>query len=104
MIRRECTWPVLDALTASMTTISPGSTSRTYSASMMSNADGFGGDDERVPFRPMARGRNPAWSRAAISLSSVRMTMENAPSHLRERFADLVDLIGLACSGRSDAG
>ena len=33
-----------------------------------------------LPFRPMARGRNPAWSRAAMSPLSVRITSENAPS------------------------
>ena len=72
----------------SMTKISPGAMSRTYSAPTMSKAHdsdatthvgverpGAGGSV------PSASGRNPFGSRAAISASSVRMTSENAPRH-----------------------
>ena len=72
----------------STTTISPGLTSRTYSAPTMSNAHVSDATTQACwsrpgagASRPRASGRKPDGSRAAIRASSVRMASENAPSH-----------------------
>ena len=61
-------------------TISPGSTSRTYSASIKSNAHVSDATTHASPKRPSASGRKPRGSRIATSASGVRKSIENAPS------------------------
>ena len=64
-------------------TISPGSTSRTNSAPMMSRAQVSDDSTQASPVRPSISGRTPSGSRTPISLERVMATIEKAPSTRR---------------------
>ena len=66
-----------------ITTISPGSISRTNSAPMMSSAQVSELSAQPSPTRPSTSGRTPSGSRTPISLVRVMATTENAPSTRR---------------------
>ena len=63
-----------------MTTISPGSISRTYFASIRSKAQVSEAITQASCNRPSASGRKPRGSRIAINSFGVRKSIENAPS------------------------
>ena len=63
-----------------ITTISPGSISRMYLASIKSKAHVSDATTHASPKRPSASGRNPRGSRIAINSRGVRNNIENAPS------------------------
>jgi hypothetical protein len=67
-----------------ITTISPGSISRTNSAPMMSSAQVSELSAQVLsPSRPRTSGRTPSGSRTPMSLVRVMATTENAPSTRR---------------------
>ncbi len=68
---------------SSITTISPGSTSRRNSAPMMSSAQVSDDRTQPSPSRPITSGRTPSGSRTPISFERVIATTENAPSTRR---------------------
>ena len=68
---------------APIMTISPGSTSRTNSASMMSKAQVSEARIQASPSRPSTSGRTPSGSRTPISASCDSATSEYAPSTWR---------------------
>ena len=74
----------------STTTSSPGSTSRTYSASIRSRAQVSEAMIVAPSSRPMTSGRKPQGSRAATSASGVRNRSEKAPITLDEAGGDRV--------------
>ena len=61
---------------APIVTISPGSTSRTYSAPMMSSAQVSDARIQPSPIRPSTKGRTPSGSRTPISAVLVIATRE----------------------------
>ncbi len=64
-------------------TISPGSTSRTNSAPMMSRAQVSEASTQPSPTFPSISGRTPSGSRTPMSLERVMATIEKAPSTRR---------------------
>jgi hypothetical protein len=73
----------LSTCPCSQITISPGSTSRTNSAPMMSSAQVSEASTQPSPIRPSISGRTPSASRTPISLVRVMATIEKAPSTRR---------------------
>ena len=67
-----------------MITISPGSTSRTNSADIISNAQVSDAAIKAPEVLPIASGRNPYRSLAAISLSSVKIVKPHIVSVVDE--------------------
>ncbi len=81
--RRGWNGKMLSTPAAVAITISPGSTSRTNSAPMMSSAHVSEASTQPSPTRPSISGRTPSGSRTPISLERVMATTEKAPSTRR---------------------
>jgi hypothetical protein len=89
---------------ASMAISSPGSTSRTIVAPMMSSAAVSLATTQPRSRRPSTSGRTPCWSRAAYRVCSSANTSENAPrSRGSSRSADSSTPVSAAVAASSSA-